>query len=67
MKIWDTKRVYLNKTFDYSPLGNIFTKGLDKGDQKERLFKRLENIKDKNEKLLNTFSAANKVSNAAKN
>ena len=29
--------------------------------------KRLENIKDKNEKLLNAFIAANKVSEAAKN
>ena len=53
--------------FDYSPLGNIFTKGLDKHDQKERLFKRLEDIKNKNEELLNAFSAANKVSKAAKN
>ena len=53
--------------FDYSPLGNIFTKGLDKDDQKEGLFKRLENIQDKNEELLNAFSAANKVSKAAKN
>ena len=35
--------------FDYSPLGNIFTKGLDKDDQKGGLFKRLENIKDKRE------------------
>ena len=43
------------------------TKGLGKNDQKEGLFKRLENIKDKNEELLNTFSAANKVSKAAKN
>ena len=43
------------------------TKGLDKNDQKEGLFKRLENIKDKNEELLNTFSAANKVSKAVKN
>ena len=33
--------------------------GLDKVDQKERFFKRLENIKDKNEELLNVFSAAN--------
>ena len=33
--------------FDYSPLGNIFTKGLDKDDQKGVVFKRLENIKDK--------------------
>ena len=40
---------------------------MDKGDQKEGLFKRLETIKDKNEKLLNAFNAANKVSKAAKN
>ena len=39
--------VFEQAKFDYSPLGNIFTKGLDKDDQKERLFKRLENIKDK--------------------
>ena len=38
--------------FEYSPLGKIFNKGLDKDDQKEGLFKRLENIKDKNEKQL---------------
>ena len=31
--------------FDYSPLGNIFTKGLNKDDQKEGLFKRLENFR----------------------
>ena len=48
-------------------MGNIFTKGLDKDGQKEGLFKRLENIKDKNKELLNVFSAANKVSKAAKN
>ena len=52
---------------DYSPLGNIFTKGLDKDDQEEVFLKRLENIKDKNEELLNAFSAANKVSKTAKN
>ena len=48
-------------------MGNISTKGLDKYDQKEGFFKRLENIKDKNEELLNAFSAANKVSKTAKN
>ena len=47
--------------FDYSPLGNIFTKGLDKDDLKEGLFKRLENITDKNEELLKAFSVANKL------
>ena len=35
--------------FEYSPLGKIFNKGLDKDDKKERLFKRLKNIEDKNE------------------
>ena len=35
--------------FEYSPLGKIFNKGLSKDDKKEGLFKRLENIKDKNE------------------
>ena len=40
---------------------------MDKEDKKEGLFKRLGNIKDKNEELLNAFSAANKVSKAAKN
>ena len=38
--------------FEYSPLGNIFNKALDKDDQKEGLFKSLENIKDKNEEQL---------------
>ena len=33
-------------------MGKIFNKGLDKDDQKEGLFKRLENIKDKNEEQL---------------
>ena len=39
-------------TFEYSPLGKIFNKGLVKNDQKEGLLKRLENIKDKNEEQL---------------
>ena len=38
--------------FEYSPLGKIFNKGLDKDDKKEGLFKRLENIKDKNKEQL---------------
>ena len=59
--------VFEQAKFDYSPLGNVFTKELNKADQKEGLFKRLENSKDKNEELLNAFTAANKVSKAAKN
>ena len=33
-------------------MGKIFNKGLVKDDQKEGFFKRLENIKDKNEEQL---------------
>ena len=36
-------------------MGKIFDKGLDKNDQKEGLFKRLENIKDKNEEQLQSI------------
>ena len=50
-----------------SPLGKVFNKGLNEDDKKEVLLKRLENIKDKNEKLLDAaFSKANKASKAAK-
>ena len=38
--------------FEYSQLGKIFNKRLDKSDQKEGLLKRLKNIEDKNEELL---------------
>ena len=34
--------------FEYSPLGKIFSNGLDKDDKKVGLFKRLKNIKDTN-------------------
>ena len=34
--------------FEYSPLGRIFDKGLDKKNKKEGIWKRLENIKDAN-------------------
>ena len=39
--------------FEYSPLGRIFNKGLNKDeDKKEGLLKRLKNIEDKNEQQL---------------
>ena len=42
------KRSTIEQTeFEYSPLGKIFNKGLDKDDQKEGLFKRLKNIENK--------------------
>ena len=49
--------------FEYSPLVKIFNKGLSEDDKKEGLFKRLENIKDKNEELINTLSTTNKAPN----
>ena len=33
--------------FEYSPLGKIFNRGLDKDDKEEGLFKRLKNIESK--------------------
>ena len=42
--------------FEYSPVGKICNKGLNKNDKKERLFKRLKNIEDKNEKQFDTNS-----------
>ena len=59
--------VFKQTEFDCSSLGNIFNERLNKDDQKERLFTRLENIKGKNEELLKAFSTANRVSKAAKN
>ena len=47
--------VFEQAKFDCSPL------------DKEGLFKRLENIKDKNEELLKAFSIANRVIKTAKN
>ena len=38
--------------FEYSPLGKIFNKGIDEGDKKEGLLKRLKNIEGKNEQQL---------------
>ena len=47
--------------FEYSPLGKIFNKGLSEDDKKEGLFKRLDNIKDKNKELIDRFSTTNKA------
>ena len=49
--------------FEYSPLGKIFDKGLSEDDKKEWLFKRLENIKDKNEELINTINTTKATKN----
>ena len=34
--------------FEYSPLGKVFTDGLDKSNRNEDLLKRLKNIEDRN-------------------
>ena len=52
--------------FEYSPLGNIFNKGLSEGDKKEGILKRLEKIKDKNNELVNMFSTTNKTNKTNK-
>ena len=38
--------------FEYSPLGKVFTDGLDKSDKKEELLKRLKDIEDKSNNQL---------------
>ena len=45
--------------FEYSPLGKIFNKGLSEDDKKEGILKRLKNIEDKNEKLLEVKNKTN--------
>ena len=41
--------------FEYSPLGKVFTDGLDKSDKNEGLLKRLNNIEDKSNNQLLTI------------
>ena len=54
--------------FEYSPLCKIFHKGLDEGNQKEGLFKRLKNIEGKNEAQLQAIKdQGNKQLQASKN
>ena len=40
--------VFEQAKFEYSPLGKVFTDGLDKSDRNEGLLKRLKNIEDRN-------------------
>ena len=47
--------------FEYSPLGKIFNKGLSEDGKKEGILKRVEDIKDKNDELLNTFNTTNQT------
>ena len=52
--------------FEYSSLGKNFNKSSDEKDKKEGILKRLENITDKNEELLNSFSSTKKFNKALK-
>ena len=45
---------------EYSTLGKIFNKGLDKYDQKEGLFKRLKNIENAQKNKINNKGNKNK-------
>ena len=53
--------------FEYSSLGKIFNRGLDKDDQEEGFLKILKHIEDKNEEQLKLFSNATKTSSHTKN
>ena len=46
--------------FEYSPLGKVFTDGLDKSDKNEGLSKRLKNIEDKSNNQLLTIKNISK-------
>ena len=46
--------------FEYSPLGKVFTDGLDKSDRNEVLLKRLKNIEDKSNNQLLTIKNISK-------
>ena len=50
----------LDNKYEYSPLGKMFNKGLSEEDKREGILKRLENIKDKNDELLNIINTTNK-------
>ena len=44
--------VFEQAKFEYSPLGKVYTDGLDKSDRNESLLKRLKNIEDRNNNQL---------------
>ena len=46
--------------FEYSPLGNVFTDGLNKSDRNEGLLKRLKNFEDKSNNQLLTIKNISK-------
>ena len=53
--------------FEYSPLGKVFTDGLDKSDKNEGLLKRLKNIEDKCNNQLLTIKNISRPATKGKN
>ena len=53
--------------FEYSPLGKVFTDGLDKSDKNEGLLKRLKNIEDKSNNQLFAIKDINTPAIKSKN
>ena len=53
--------------FEYSPLGKVFTDGLDKSDKNEGLLKQLKNIEDKSNNQLLTIRNISRPAIAGKN
>ena len=53
--------------FEYSPLGKVFTNGLNKSDKNEGLLKRLKNIEDKSNNQLLTIKNISRPAITGKN
>ena len=53
--------------FEYSPLGKVFTDGLDQSDKNEGLLKRLKNIEDKSNNQLSTIKNISRPAIKGKN
>ena len=53
--------------FEYSPLGKVFTDGLDKSDKNEGLLKRLKNIEDRSNNQLLTIKNISRPAIKGKN
>ena len=53
--------------FEYSPLGKVFTDGLDKSDKNEGLLKRLKNIENKSNNQLLTIKDISRPAIKGKN
>ena len=53
--------------FEYSPLGQVFNKGLDSSEKQEGLLKRLKNIEDKTDNQLKAIEGQNNELDLFKN